>query len=125
MMFKTIRIKFAKKLVGTKFGTKAVLEKADLSALKKRPSFKVIIGIILMGISYVIGWPAISALGVVAYTYELPLLFIAGGPTLYVISHVVFLVGLYLAGANYVKVFLKWAVRREIERYGIYNSEKR
>ena len=113
-----IRKKIAQTLANTDFGISAVKEKADLNAFKQRPSIRVVIGIILMGFSYIIGWPAISALGVIAYKYDSPLLFIAGAPALYGISHIVFFLGLYLAGANYTKVFFRWAVRRMIEKYG-------
>ncbi len=117
-MLKTIKRNLAQKLSNTKFGIQAVQEKADLSAFKQRPSFKVSLGIVLIGLSYIIGWPAISVLGVVVYKYDLPLRFIAaGGPVLYVISHLIFLLGVYLAGANYEKVLMKWVVRKVIERY--------
>ena len=111
--------KLAQKLANTQFGIKAVKEKADLDVFKQRPSFRVLVGIILMGISYILGWPAISVLGFVSYKYELPLLFIIGGPVLYGISHLIFLLGLYLAGANYAKVFLRWMVRWMIEKYSV------
>jgi len=112
-----LRKKIAQKLANTKFGITAVQEKADLSAFKQRPFFRVIMGIILMGISYIIGLPAISALGVIAYKLDIPLLFFAGGPVLFVVSHLVFLLGLYFAGANYTKIFLMRMVRRMIEKY--------
>lgn len=105
-------------LAATKFGKSAVQEKADLSAFKKRPSPRVMMGIIVMGFSYIIGWPAVSVLGVIAYQWDMPLLFIAGGPALYGTSHLAFLLGLYLAGADYMKILLKWGVRRLLEKYG-------
>jgi len=119
-----LRKKIAQKLANTKFGITAVQEKADLSAFKQRPTFRVIVGIILIGISYIIGLPAISALGVISYKYDLPLLFFAGGPVLFVVSHLLFLLGLYLAGANYTKVFLKWAVRMIIEKYSVDKTKR-
>jgi hypothetical protein len=121
----SIRKTIAQKLAETKFGKNAVQEKADLSVFKQRPSFRVTLGIILMGISYVLGWPAISLMGVIAYTYDLPLLFFAGSPVVYVISHLIFLLGLYLAGANYAKIFLRWAVRRMIEKYAFEELESK
>jgi hypothetical protein len=119
-----VRKPIAQKLAQTKFGKNAVLEKADLRAFKQRPSFRVTLGIILMGISYILGWPTISLMGVIAYKYDLPLLFFAGGPVVYFISHLIFLLGLYLAGANYAKIFLRWAVRRMIEKYTMEESGK-
>jgi hypothetical protein len=120
-----IKRTIAQKLANTKVGITAVQEKADLSAFKQRPSFRVIMGIILMGISYIIGLPAISVLGVIAYKYDMPVLFLVGSPILFVVSHLVFLLGLYFAGANYTKILLKWAVRRMIETSALDGSMKR
>jgi hypothetical protein len=114
---KTIRKKIAQKLAKTRFGMEALKEKADLSAFKQHPSFRVAVGIFLMGFSYILAWPCISVLGFIAYKFDRPLLIIIGGPILYITSHLVFLVGLYFAGANYAKIFMKWAVRRIIEKY--------
>ena len=120
-----LRQKIAHKLAHTKLGNEAVTEKADLSGFKKRPSFRVLMGIILIGFSYVIGWPAISVLAFISYTYETPLLIVVGGPVLYGISHLVFFLGLYMAGQNYAKIFFRWAVRRTIEKHGSDETEKR
>ena len=38
-------------------------DKADLSAFKKKPTLRVLLGVSAIGFSYVIGWPAIVALG--------------------------------------------------------------
>jgi hypothetical protein len=119
----TLLQKLAQKLAQTQFGIKSVHEKTNLEIFKQRPSFRVMAGISLMGISYIIGWPAIGVLGVASYTYDLPLLFVIGGPVLYGISHLFFFLGLYLAGTNYAKVFFKWIVRRFIEKYDVGELE--
>jgi hypothetical protein len=36
---------------------------------------------------------------------------VVGGPVAYVLSHLVFLLGMYLAGAYYSYIFLRWLTR--------------
>ena len=62
-------------------------------------------------ISYVIGWPLITLLGILAVYYEQPALVLLGGPMAYGLSHLVFLLGMYLAGARYSWIFLRWLTR--------------
>ena len=89
----------------------AIAEKADLSAFNGPPSLKVIIGVGAILFSYVIGWPAVTFLGGVAVYFEEPLIAAIGGPLIYALSHLVFLLGMYLAGAEYTWIFLRWATR--------------
>lgn len=74
---------------------------------KKRPLVRVITGLCLILFSYIIGWPAVGALGVISLYTENPLLLLAGGPIVYGLSHVVFLIGLYLAGKDYAAALWK------------------
>jgi hypothetical protein len=101
----------------TEFGKTSMEEKADLSPFRERPTPRIIIGIFLMALSYVIGWPAVALFGVLAVYFGQPLIAIVGGPVIYGISHLVFYIGLYLAGVRYSRVFLRWATRRFIEKY--------
>jgi hypothetical protein len=101
----------------TGFGRSSMEEKADLSPFRERPTPRIIIGIFLMALSYVIGWPAVALFGVLAVYFGQPLIAIVGGPVIYGISHLVFYIGLYLAGVRYSRVFLRWATRRFIEKY--------
>ena len=39
-----------------------------------------------------------------------------GGPLLYGFSHLVFMLGMYLAGADYVRILLRWATRVLVEK---------
>jgi len=88
-----------------------IAEKADLSAFNGPPSPKVIAGIAAILFSYIIGWPAVTFLGGVAVYFEEPLIAAIGGPLVYALSHLVFLLGMYLAGAEYTWIFLRWATR--------------
>ena len=75
-----------------------------------------ILGIILIGFSYLIGWPAVALFGILSIYFGQPLILIIGGPVIYGISHLVFIAGLYLAGARYSYVFLRWATRKALEK---------
>ena len=90
---------------------------SDLSAFRQKPSFRTILGIAIIGFSYIIGWPAIGVVGTVSVYLKKPLLLAVGGPVLYGLSHLVFMAGMVLAGADYSKIFLRWATRVSIEKW--------
>ena len=106
-----------KRICETGYVRSAINDKADLSAFKEKPSIRTILGVSAIGFSYIIGWPAISALGALAVYLNRPWLIVIGGPLLYGSSHLVFLLGMYLAGANYTKIFLRWATRMAVEKW--------
>jgi hypothetical protein len=95
----------------------AIEDEADLSAFKEKPSIRVIAGVSAICFSYIIAWPAISVLGALAIYFDRPLLIAIGGPLLYGLSHLVFLLGMYLAGYEYSKIFLRWATRVAVEKW--------
>ena len=101
----------------TEFARKAVEEKADLGSFREKPSARVVFGIVLMALSYVIGWPAVALFGILAIYFQKPLIVIIGGPAIYATSHLVFFVGLYLAGVKYTYAFFRWMTRMFLERY--------
>ena len=106
-----------KRICETGYVRSAIKDKADLSAFKEKPSIRTILGVSAIGFSYIIGWPAISALGALAVYLNRPWLIVIGGPLLYGLSHLVFLLGMYLAGYNYTKIFLRWATRMTVEKW--------
>lgn len=108
--------KVLRKAADTRFVQRAVADKADLSPFKERPSPRAMAGISAIGISYIIGWPAVALLGVVSIHLEKPLIAIIGGPLTYGLSHLVFILGMYLAGADYTRIFLRWATRKTMEK---------
>ena len=77
---------------------------------KKRPSVQVMVGLFLILLSYVIGWPAIGTLGVISVSMGKPLLLVVGGPLVYGLSHLVFLIGMYFAGKDYAAACWKGAM---------------
>lgn len=114
--FVRLRCYLATKAAGTDFVRRAIAEKADLSAFKEKPTPRIISGVSLIGISYILGWPAVIGLGVVAAYLKKPLIAVIGGPLVYGFSHLVFLLGMYLAGARYSLIFFRWAARVAVEK---------
>jgi hypothetical protein len=106
-----------KKFAETRYARSAIEDKADLSAFKKKPSARVVLGISVIAFSYIIGWPAVGALGMLSIYLEKPLIVAIGGPLTYGLSHLVFMLGMYLAGADYARIFLRWATRVTVERF--------
>ena len=104
------------RIANTDYVRSAINDKADLSAFRQKPTVRIIIGVSTILFSYVISWPAIGALGAISVYLNKPLLIVVGGPLLYGFSHLVFIFGMYLAGAKYSKIFLRWATRVAVEK---------
>jgi hypothetical protein len=102
----------ATRLGRMRFVREAMQEKADLSALRVRPTPRVRAGLVLIGISYIIGWPAVGLLALIAYHTAEPLVIAVGGPVIYGLSHAVFMVGSWLAGASYAAALIRWVTRK-------------
>jgi uncharacterized RDD family membrane protein YckC len=94
-----IRKKISQFLAGKKFIQKILESPADISEFKERPTPRLIAGLILMVLSFLLGWPAVAALSVAAVWLKEPLIFIIGGPTTYALSYVVFIIGAWMARA--------------------------
>jgi peptidoglycan/xylan/chitin deacetylase (PgdA/CDA1 family) len=106
----------AARLAATRFVREALAEKADLKALRAKPTPRVWIGLGIVGFSYIIGWPAVGLLAVISYHLREPLIIVIGGPVTYGLSHLIFLAGTYLAGSHYARILLRWATRCLAER---------
>ncbi len=100
----------------TKFASKAINERADLGAFKQKPTARSFSGIVLMCCSYIIGWPAVGLIGALSIYWRDPLLIAIGAPLLLIAAHLVFLLGMYLAGGKYLMVFFRWATRITLEK---------
>lgn len=111
-MFKRI----IKRIAEIRYVRCAMAEQADLSAFRKKPTPRMVAGIAAMALSYIIGWPAVSGLGVLSVYLHEPLILIIGGPVIYGLSHLVFILGMYLAGVAYVGVFFRWLTRIGMEK---------
>ena len=105
-----------KNLVQKQFVQRILQEEPDLRRLKRRPTAREQLGIFLVLLSYVIGWPAVAFFGFMSLYLRQPLVLIIGGPLTYGISHLVFLVGMYIAGKDYAMAFMKWSIKKACEK---------
>jgi hypothetical protein len=99
----------AGRLAKTKHIRRILENPTDLRELRRRPTFRMMTGLVLIGFSYLIGWPAVAALGILAAWLREPMVVVIGGPITYGLSHVVFLAGAWLAGTHYVKLLTRYA----------------
>jgi CHASE2 domain-containing sensor protein len=107
-----IRRKIAKYLAGRKYVIEILENPTDLSEFKEPLTTRLITGLILMGLSYVIGWPAVAVLGVLAACLQEPMIAVIGCPTTYALSYVVFIAGAWLARApHYLGVLVRYAIQ--------------
>lgn len=104
------------KISDTDYVRSAIEEQADLSAFKEKPTLMVLAGVFAIALSFVMGWPAVATLGVVSVKLENPWIAAVGGPLTYGLSHLVFLFGMYLSGATYSIIFLRWLTRVTVEK---------
>lgn len=98
------------------FVRKAIAEGADLSAFQGRPSARVLLGIFLICLGSLLGWPAVALLGFLAVKFQEPLLAVVGGPVVYGVSYIIFGLGMYFSGAKYSIIFLRWLSRVSVEK---------
>ena len=117
-----IQMNIINRIAATNYVRSAIEDKADLSAFKQKPTIRIITGVLAIGFSFVICWPAITALTTLSIYLHKPLLIVIGGPVLYGFSHLVYLAGMYLAGAKYTKIFLRWLTRITMEKLMCKNS---
>ena len=104
--------KIAESLASKKYVKKILEEPADLSEFRERPTPRLIAGLVLMILSFILGWPAVAALSVLAVWFHEPLLFIIGGPVTYGFSYVVFIVGAWLSRApHYMGTLLRYGAQ--------------
>jgi hypothetical protein len=103
--------KFIQKIADIDFVRSAIEEQADLSVFKEKPSLQVAAGVFLIILGSLLGWPAVAFLGILAVTFNEPLLAVIGGPLAYGISFPVFWLGMYFSGANYTVIFFRWLCR--------------
>ena len=109
---KKIALYFARK----EFCRKAIAEHANLKIFKKKPSFRITIGLILIAFSYVIGLPAAIILSIIVAKHSNAITATVAASLLYGISWLIFMVAMYLAGPEYGKALSRWAARIILEK---------
>ena len=107
-----IQKKIGQSLAGKKFIQKILENPADLSEFKERMTPRLITGLILMVLSFIIGWPAVAALSVLAVWFKEPLIAVIGCPTTYALSYVVFIIGAWLSRApHYMGILARYTLQ--------------
>lgn len=104
-------------LARTKYGRKVMAAQADFSAFRRRPPLSLYAGLALIAASYLMGWAALILGGYLAVEGKQPLLLVLGAAGVFVLVHLVFVAGVWLAGVNYAAVLLHWAARKFLLRY--------
>ena len=107
-----IRRKIGQYLAGKKYIQKILENPADLSEFKERMTPRLITGLILIALSFIIGWPAVAALSVLAVWFKQPLIAIIGCPATYALSYVVFIIGAWLSRApHYMGILARYTIQ--------------
>ena len=103
-------------LARKKYCKTAIEDRANLTAIQDKPTPSMIVGLIMIAFSYVIGLPAVIALGVIAVWMKDKRIVLIGGPLIYAISTILFIIGIKMAGKKYFQVFSRWVVRVVLEK---------
>ena len=105
------------KMAQTKFGQKSLSNTDGLSILKQQPGKRVYVGLVLIAMSFLLGLPALAFLSYLSVKLSKPMTIAVGGPAVIILVHIVFGVGVYLAGQNYASKAMQWAVKRFLQKY--------
>ncbi len=110
----------ADRLARTKAGTRALRLTGTPDVLRRKPTPRVVVGLSLIAVSYVVGWPLVAVCGALAAYFGEPLILAIGGPAAYGLAWVVFLVGMVIIGAQSYTVGKQYGgylLKLFIERY--------
>jgi hypothetical protein len=107
----------ARRLAQTKFGQKSLSNPEGLSVLKQQPGSRFYVGLVLMAMSFLLGLPALAFLSYLSVKVSNPITIAVGGPAVIISVHIMFGVGVYLAGQNYASKLLQWATKRFLQKY--------
>ncbi len=107
----------ARRMAQTKCGQKSLSNPDGLSILKQQPGKRVYVGLVLMAMSFLLGLPALAFLSYLSVRLRNPMTIAVGGPAVIIMVHIVFGVGVYLAGQNYASQVLQWATKRFLQKY--------
>ena len=108
---------FAHRLAQTRFGQKSLAQANGLSVLKQQPGKRVYVGLVLMAMSFLSGLPALAFLSYLSVKLSKPMTIAVGGPVVIILVHIMFGIGVFLAGQNYALELLHWATKRFLQKY--------
>ena len=107
----------ARRLAGTRFGQRALTQADRSGILKQKPTIRVYGGLALMALSALTGLPALALLSYLSVRMGKPMIIAVGGPVAFALVHIIFGLGVFLAGRNYAIEALLWVTRRFLERH--------
>ena len=107
----------ARRIARTKFGQKALAQPDGPGILKQKPTTRVYGGVALMALSYLTGLPLLVFLTYLSVKMSKPLIIAVGGPAVFGLVHIMFGVGVYLAGRNYAIEVLLWATKQFLKKF--------
>ena len=107
----------ARKLTQTEFGQKSLKNPDGLSVLKQKPGKRVYAGLVLMAMSFLLSLPALAVLSYLSVKLSKTMIIAIGGPAVIILVHIMYGVGVYLAGQNYASKLLQWATKRFLQKY--------
>ncbi len=108
----------ANKIAKTKFGKNSLKRKEALLKFDHRPGLRVYVGLVLFVVSFFAGIPAVAFLSFLSLKLQKPLIVVAGAPVVFVLVHIMFGLGIYLAGRNYGNEILVWMTKRFLKKHG-------
>ena len=107
----------ARRLARTRFGQRALIQPDRPCILKQKPTKRAYGGLALMALSTLTGLPALALLSYLSVTMGKPMIIAVGGPVAFALVHIIFGLGVFLAGRNYAIEALLWVTRRFLERH--------
>jgi peptidoglycan/xylan/chitin deacetylase (PgdA/CDA1 family) len=108
----------ARKLASTAYARRAIEKQVTLDTFKIPPSPRFLFGMSLVVFSFVLGWPMVALFSFLSAYSHAPALLLLGS-AFYVFSHLVWLLGTYLAGRDcikYTNMILSWGLRKAVEK---------
>lgn len=114
----SLRHRLGRRLLRLAFVRSAVEERADLSAFAGRPPPRLILGLVLIGLSFIVGgWPTLATIaGVAVYLKDAWVALLA--PLAYGLSWGIWALGMLIAGPDtlrYGRLFGRYLARRSAE----------
>ena len=107
----------ARRLARTRFGQRALTQPDRPGILKQKPTIHVYGGLALMALSALTGLPALALLSYLSVRMGKPMIIAVGGPVVLVLVHIIFGLGVYLAGQNYAIEELLLLTKRFLEEH--------
>jgi hypothetical protein len=107
----------ARRLARSKFGQKALTQPDGLGILKQKPTTRIYGGLALMALGFLAGLPALAFLGYLSVKMRKPMIIAVAGPVVFGLGYIMFGLGVYLAGQNYVMEALLWATKQFLKKY--------